>query len=158
MTQARVNLAVFRIVQPTSRDCKNRQWLQLICRITTVLPFSHDRQRRQVNAVIAVYHQTRKNQYVWLFMRLLSLPQPQSVTMLRRGKSFLAKTPAIAVMGPQPISLRTYQMIPKTGHGETVKRDWLVWSETGKSLNCFSCCLSGLNHPLRQFLNLVIPN
>ena len=115
MTQARVNLAVFRIVQPTSRDCKNRQWLQLICRITTVLPFSHDRQRRQVNAVIAVYHQTRKNQYVWLLMRLLSLPQPQSVTMLRRGKSFLAKTPAIAVMGPQPISLRTYQMIPKTG-------------------------------------------
>ena len=65
---------------------------------------------------------------------------------------------AIAVMGPQPIPKnlpndsknRSFPMSifsKRMPNGETVKRDWLVWSETGKSLNCFSCCLFSTKSP-----------
>ena len=61
-------------------------------------------------------------------------------------------------MGPQPIPKnlpndsknRSFPMSifsKRMPNGETVKRDWLVWSETGKSLNCFSCCLFSTKSP-----------
>lgn len=69
---------------------------------------------------------------------------------------------ALAVMAPQPIPKdlpkdtknRSFPMSifsKRMPNGETVERDWLVWSETGKCLYCFCCCLFSTKPPSSAF-------
>ena len=65
---------------------------------------------------------------------------------------------SVTLTGPQPLPKnlpkdskgRSFPMSifsRKMPNGETVARDWLVWSETAQSLFCFCCCLFATKSP-----------